>query len=133
MPTDPCDVHGGTVRTRLVKQFDESQWPRAALAVETKDVAPVTMKAPTLVAADDPYNAVGSTFRPKPTAGPDLAFDPDKPVRRALPVATAAPEPVEIRRAEPVRPMDPAVSEPLLQAEPPPTIDFSDGSDGGTP
>ncbi len=127
MPTDGCDVHGDTVRTQLVKQFDESQWPRAALAVNTKEVAPVEMKAPTLVAHDDPYNAIGSTFQPK-SASTDSAFDPDKPVKRAVPVnAEPAASPVEVRRAEPVRPMDEAVGEPLLQAEPPPSMDFSDG------
>ena len=126
MPTDPCDVHGDKVRTQLVKQFDESQWPRAALAVNTKQVAPVEMKAPTLVAHNDPYNAIGSTFRPKNTA-PENGFDPDKPIKRAIAVTPAADAPVEVRRAEPVRPMDEANGEPLLQSEPPPSMDFSDG------
>ncbi|MGI8431737.1 MAG: PBP1A family penicillin-binding protein [Chthoniobacterales bacterium] len=135
MPTDACDVHGGGVRTQLAKQFDESQWPRAALAVDTKAVAPVAMKAPTLIAPDDPYNAVGSTFQPPKKEEPDsAAFDPNKPIKRALPVAPSPAEtpPVEVRRAEPVRPMDQSVAEPLLQAEPPPSIDFND-SDGGNP
>src|SRR5207302_4457795 len=65
MPTDPCDIHSDSVRTQLVQQFEQSQWPRAALAVDTKEVAPVVMQAPTLVADDDPYNAVGSTVKPK--------------------------------------------------------------------
>ena len=128
MPTDPCDVHGDKVRTQLVKQFDEGQWPRAALAVNTAQVAPVEMKAPTLVAHNDPYNAIGSTFRPK--TAPESRFDPDKPIKRAIAVTPAADTPVEVRRAEPVRPMDEANGEPLLQAEPPPSMDFSDG---GTP
>ena len=134
MPTDACDVHGGGVRTQLVKQFDESQWPRAALGVDTKAVAPVAMKAPTLIAPDDPYNAVGSTFQPPKKEEPDAAaFDPDKPIMRALPVEPSPSEaPVEVRRAVPVRPMDQSVAEPLLQAEPPPSIDFND-SDGGNP
>ena len=65
MPTDPCDVHTDSVRTQLVKKFDNSQWPRAALAVDTKRGPPVMMQGPTLLATDDPYNAVGSTFKPK--------------------------------------------------------------------
>ncbi len=133
MPTDPCDVHTDSVRTQLVKQFDESKWPRAALAVDTREVAPVEMKAPTLLAPNDPYNAVGSTYQPKTVAQqdatPTTGFDPGKPVKRALPVVPAAPNgEIEVRRAEPVRPMDETGSEPLLQAEPPPSIDFSDGS-----
>ena len=133
MPTDACDVHGDTVRTQLVKQFDEGQWPRAALAVNTKEVAAVEMKAPTLVAHDDPYNAIGSTFAPKGAAPATStepvasAFDPDKPIKRAIAVTPGPQAPVEIRRAEPVRPMDEAAGEPLLQAQPPPSMDFSDG------
>jgi hypothetical protein len=138
MPTSGCDVHGDNVRTELVKQYDESKWPRAALAVDTKAVAPVAMKAPTLVAPDDPYNAVGSTYKPpqKDATPPPAseAFDPDKPVKRAVAVAVPVPDgtPVEVRRAEPVRPMDQSQAEPLLQTEPPPSIDFSD-SNGGHP
>ncbi|HEY1770023.1 MAG TPA: PBP1A family penicillin-binding protein [Chthoniobacterales bacterium] len=134
MPTDPCDVHTDAVRTQLVKKFDQSQWPRAALAVDTKQVAPVAMQAPTLIAKDDPYNAVGSTAQPKPTpekAGgenPVPGLDPNKPIKRAIAVApTPAPTAVEVRRAEPVRPMDETAKEPLLPAPTPPTIDFSDG------
>ena len=41
MPPIGCDVHGDSVRTQLVKKFENSQWPRAALAVDTKEVAPV--------------------------------------------------------------------------------------------
>ncbi len=133
MPTDPCDVHTDAIRTRLVKQFDEGQWPRAALAVNTKEVAPVTMKAPTLIGHDDPYNAIGSTFQPKAVATAETSFDPNKPIKRAIPVVPQVQAPVEVRRAEPVRPMDQAVGEPLLQAEPPPSIDFSDGDDGNNP
>ena len=132
MPADPCDIHGDSVRTTLVKQFEEGQWPRAALAVDTKEVAPVVMQAPTLIAEDDPYNAVGSTFKPKTIAKQDekpaTGLDPDKPVKRAIPVVPAPDGAVEVRRAEPVRPIDEAGGQPLLQTEPPPPpIDFSDG------
>lgn len=146
MPADLCDVHGDSVRTQLVKKFESSQWPRAALAVDTNEVAPVIMRAPTLIAENDPYNAVGSIFQPKALAkagdnsGP--GFDKDKPIKRALPVASTSddgvevrraepvgPGPddaVEVRRAEPVRPIDESGNEALLQNEPPPPLDFSD-------
>jgi penicillin-binding protein 1A len=132
MPTDRCDVHTDSVRTQLAKQFDESKWPRAALAVDPKRVPPVPMQAPTLVAPDDPYNAIGSTAHPKTVAAAEKTnsepgLDPAKPVKRALPVVpTADGGSVEVRRAEPVRPMD-GGNEPLLQAPTPPPIDFSDG------
>jgi hypothetical protein len=116
----------------LVKQFDESQWPRAALAVDTKQITPVNMQAPTLIAAEDPYNAVGSTFKPKatgtPPEKPPASLDPQKPVKRALPVVPAPDGAVPVRRAQPVRPIDEAGTQPLLQSQPPPPpLDFSDG------
>jgi penicillin-binding protein 1A len=131
MPVDSCDVHGNSVRTQLVKKFESSQWPRAALAVDTEAVSPVVMQGPTLVANDDPYAAVGSTFKPKTVAKQETApttatFDPEKPVKRALPVVAAPEGHVEVRRAEPVRPIDEAGQEPLLQNEPPQPLDFGD-------
>ena len=128
MPVDGCDVHGDSVRTQLVKKFETSEWPRAALAIDTDQVAPIEMKGPTLLADDDPYGAIGSTFKPKTVAKQDTAagFDPEKPVKRALPVLPAPDEPVEVRRAEPVRPIDDARTEPLLQNPTPPPLDFSD-------
>ena len=128
MPTDPCDVHGDSVRTQLVKKFENSEWPRAALAIDTAQVAPIEMQGPTLIAGDDPYDAIGSTFKPKAIAKQEVAaaFDPDKPVKRAIPVAPVADDQVEVRRAEPVRPIDDSRTEPLLQNPTPPPLDFSD-------
>ena len=127
-PVDQCDVHNESVRTQLVKKFENSQWPRAALAIDTKDVSPVTMQGPTLVAEEDPYDAVGSTFKPKTVAKEDITakFDPDKPVKRAIPVMPNTDGEVEVRRAQPVRPIDEAGQEPLLQTDPPEPLDFGD-------
>ena len=128
-PTDRCDIHGDKARAQLVKQYDESKWPRAALAVDTKAVTPVTMKAPTLIAHNDPYNAVGSTAQPTPAPEAHAGFDPEKPVKRAVPVNAVNPgEPMEIRRAEPVRPMDQTTGEQLLPVPTPTPMDFSDGA-----
>jgi membrane carboxypeptidase/penicillin-binding protein len=128
MPADRCDVHGDSVRTQLVKKFESSQWPRAALAVDTKEVAPVVMHGPTLLAPDDPYDAIGSTFKPKNLAAVagqgEPGFDPDKPIRRAIPVAPVPERTIEVRRAQPVRPIDESGAEPLLQTEPPAPLDF---------
>lgn len=129
MPKDGCDVHGESVRTQLVKKYEEGQWPRAALAIDTEQVSPVPMQGPTLVARDDPYNALGSTYKPKGVAKQEKTvanFDPDKPVRRALPVASGPDGEIEVRRAEPVRPIDEARPEPLLQNQPPAPLDFGD-------
>ncbi len=128
-PTDGCDIHGDSVRTQLVKKFDESQWPRAALAVDTKEVPPVTMQGPTLLAEEDPYDAIGSTFKPKTVAAAsgnnEPGLDPDKPVMRAIPVAPTPENTIEVRRAQPVRPID-ETGEPLIQNEPPAPLDFGD-------
>jgi penicillin-binding protein 1A len=129
VPVDQCDVHSESVRTQLVKKFENSQWPRAALAVDTNEVAPVTMQGPTLIARDDPYDAVGSTFKPKPVAkeeGTPAPFDPEKPVKRAIAVTPMPDGEVQVRRAEPVRPIDEAGQEPLLPSEPPAPLDFGD-------
>ncbi len=130
MPADRCDVHGDSVRTQLVKKFESSQWPRAALAVDTKEVAPIVMQGPTLLAGDDPYEAIGSTFRPKMVAkaGDQIepGLDPDKPIKRAIPVVPTPDETIQVRRALPVRPIDESGTEPLLQTEPPAPLDFSD-------
>ena len=129
MPADECDVHTDSVRTQLVKKFDNTEWPRAALAVDTAEIAPVAMQGPTLLAGEDPYDAIGSTFKPKTVAKQETAapFDPDKPVMRAIPVVPATPDgQVEVRRAEPVRPIDASPKEELLQSEPPPPLDFGD-------
>ena len=128
MPADACDVHGDSVRTQLVKKFENSEWPRAALAVDTDQIAPVVMQGPTLLAGEDPYDAIGSTFKPKTIAKQDTmtGFDPEKPVKRAIPVVPAPDGQVEVRRAEPVRPIDDSRNEPLLQNPTPAPLDFSD-------
>src|SRR5262245_5205354 len=130
MPTDTCDVHGDSVRTQLVKKFESSEWPRAALAVDTKEVAPVVMKGPTLLAEDDPYEAIGSTFKEKTIAAAgshnEPGLDPAKPIKRAIPVTPPPVGAIEVRRAQPVRPIDESGSEPLLQNEPPAPLNFGD-------
>ncbi|MFN2507718.1 MAG: transglycosylase domain-containing protein [Chthoniobacterales bacterium] len=122
MPTEPCNVHGDA-RARIVRDLPDAGVPRAALAVDTNQVKPVAVKGPTLLADNDPYNAVKSTVRPpKPpdpannelnaavsvTPPPVAAVVPEEetPILRAEPVDPAAEpvleEPVEVRRAEPV-------------------------------
>ena len=150
LPTEPCDVHGDA-SGRIVRDLPGAEWPRAALAVDTAQLSPIIVKGPTLVADDDPYNAVRSTAKPKievpATANPEPGApeqstgtaaenglpDPTKPVLKAQPVAPAdkppaEQTPVEIRRAEPVRPMDQVPATDILKATPPPTLDL-----GGNP
>ena len=148
MPTEPCDVHGDA-SGRIVRDLPQAEWPRAALAVDTAQLSPIIAKGPTLVADDDPYNAVRSTAKPKievpatenpepvapeqstGTAAENGLPDPTKPVLKAQPVTPAdkppvEQTPVEIRRAQPVRPMDQVPDADILKATPPPSLDLGD-------
>src|SRR2546423_6532712 len=49
MPTEPCNVHG-EIRTRLVRDLPASGFPRASLAVDPKQVQPISPKGPVLMA-----------------------------------------------------------------------------------
>jgi hypothetical protein len=86
------------------------------------------MQGATLLAGDDPYDAIGSTFKPKTVANQQMApeFDPEKPIMRAIAVVPSSEDQVEVRRAQPVGPMDESGSETLLQNEPPAPLDFSE-------
>jgi hypothetical protein len=70
MPIGPCNVHGEP-RARLVRDLSSGDLPRAALAVNLSEVAPVIIKSPTLLADKDPYDSVKPTFKPEPTPGPE--------------------------------------------------------------
>src|SRR5437868_11398083 len=100
-PTEPCSVHGET-RNPLVHDLAPSEFPRAALAVDTTAVAAVVPRSPVLLAERDPYNSMRSTVvaKPSPTPIPSPAVtteevektaseempDPTKPVLKAQPV-----------------------------------------------
>ena len=133
MPTEPCSVHG-EVRTRLVRDLPASGFPRASLAVDPKQVRPVTAQGPVLLAENDPYTAVHSTTKPKPTEktesenapGPTQSNslpDPTKPVLKAEPVQpeATAQQPVETPTDKPVlkaERVEPETTKPILRAEP---------------
>jgi penicillin-binding protein 1A len=95
LPTEPCNVHGEG-RARLVRENADTEFPRAASAVDLSAVPVVIPKAPTLLADKDPYSSVRATVKPTPP-----------------PQATTEESPNEIRaeapqtaRAEPVAPTD---------------------------
>ncbi len=155
-PKDPCNIHGDT-KALIVRELPEGQWPRAALAVDTTQTPPIPARAPTLVAANDPYQSVHSTVQPvveetpAPTPAPvepevrvatpvveSGMPDPSKPILKAEPVNPGAPvtpvttipqatpgaTPVEVRRAEAVRPMDQVPNDSILKPTPPPAMDL---------
>lgn len=116
MPTEPCSVHGDA-RARIVRDLPDAGVPRAALAVDTAQVKAVAVKGPTLLADNDPYNAVKSTAKPPKPPEPveevkaaipvpqssQAATPEEEPVLRAQPVNPEEKEPIEVRRAEPIR------------------------------
>ncbi len=123
MPTEPCNVHG-EIRTRLVRDLPASGFPRASLAVDPKQVQPISPKGPVLMAENDPYNAIHSTVKPKPVEKPEPEKspgadqptklpDPTKPVMKAEPVESPTEKPV--LKAERVEPEE---NKPILRAEP---------------
>jgi 1A family penicillin-binding protein len=139
-PTELCNVHG-EVRTRLVRDLPASGFPRASLAVDPKQVSPVTAQGPVLLAENDPYNAVNSTMKPKPTPEKEKTEtpnspkssqennlpDPTKPVLKAEPVEPDATKPapkaeaVESPTTKPVlkaERVEPDSTKPVLRAEP---------------
>ena len=121
-PTEPCSLHGETSNV-LAQDLPPSEFPRAALAVDTTAVTPVSPQGPVLLADRDPYNSLRSTVQPKPiatptptsantstatvaTQGPSEEMpDPTKPVMRAQPVLPdqAPPNQMEIVRPIPTR------------------------------
>ena len=114
--------------------------------MDTAQLPPVVVKGPTLIAENDPYNAVRSTAKPKAevaaaeletasrerpagTAAENGLPDPTKPVLKAQPVTPAdkalvEETPVEVRRAQPVHPMDQVPDGDILKPTPPPSLDL---------
>ena len=92
-PSEPCNIHG-ELHASLTRDLPPSEFPRAALAVDTTAVTPVTPKGPTLLATRDPYNSVHAMVYPKPSPSPeaenaptsDEMPDPTKPILKAIPV-----------------------------------------------
>ena len=96
-PTETCNVHG-EMHASLTRDLPVSEFPRAALAVDTSAVNPVLPKEPTLLAAHDPYNSVHAMVNLKPTPSPSPEAekeaaeempDPTKPVLKAIPVQSS--------------------------------------------
>jgi 1A family penicillin-binding protein len=135
IPTEPCNVHGEP-RARLARFFSSSDLPRAALAVDLSEVAPIAVKSPTLLADKDPYSSLKPTLKAEPSPQPPAetvasqktdgaagdsgvktanvsasgggAQSPESApeIRKAIPVQPQDKKSVEIRRAIPVKPLD---------------------------
>ena len=137
MPSQHCDVHGNGVRS-YGKEIDQAEWPRAAAAVDLSRVRPVPLNAPTLLAQNDLYRSVNpalrnaaaddSTMKVARATTPDgkdplAAAGTNVPVAAALPAVPADGE-KEVRRAEPVGPMDLPTAAPVLTIPAPKPAQF---------
>ena len=122
-PKDGCDVHGGGARN-FVKEVSSGEFPRAVLAVDIKTVQVVTLKEPTVV-GEDPYNSIQATnnvIAMKALSGTNAPLDSTSTV--PAPAASTEPQ-IEVRRAEPVRPMEQqTVVDSTIKLDRPPPVDF---------
>ena len=115
----------GEARARLAREFSSSELPRAALAVNLSEVAPIEIRSATLVADNDPYNSLKPTLKPEPvpqapTQTADSQKTEDTGVASEVKTANNAPQRSgagtqspqsnsEIRKAIPVEPIRKAI------------------------
>ncbi len=122
-PKEPCDVHGNAARS-FVKEVTSGEFPRAVLAVDVKNVQVVAMKEPTVL-GEDPYNSIQATNN---VIAMKALHGTTAPVTSAstVPAPATSTEPqIEVRRAEPVRPMEQqTVVDSTIKLERPPPVDF---------
>jgi 1A family penicillin-binding protein len=120
LPKETCWLHGSDNRS-FVRDLRPQDAPRATNAVDPAQAVAVQIRAPTVL-GDDPYQSV----KPRPAEPPDLAQTAKAnwtPAPRALPVDK--PEP-QVRRAEPVGPLDRQQQPPPVDLPTPPPVDLSD-------
>jgi penicillin-binding protein 1A len=119
MPKEHCWLHGDDNRS-FVKSLRNQDIPRATTATDVAQFPPVMMQGPALV-GNDPYD---STKPRKDNPQVAQASPTLTPAPKALPVTTSS---VQVRRAEPVGPLDRQSTPPKVDLPPPEHVDL--GSD----
>ncbi|HTD17317.1 MAG TPA: hypothetical protein VK673_19180, partial [Chthoniobacterales bacterium] len=110
-------LHGDDSRS-FVKTLRNQDIPRATSAVESTKFPPVAMQGETVL-GEDPYQAV----RPKKETGPAAQPKPSwTPAPKALPVN---PGETQVRRAEPVGPLDHQGTPPPVELPTPEHLDVA--------
>ncbi|MBV8417105.1 MAG: PBP1A family penicillin-binding protein [Verrucomicrobia bacterium] len=120
LPKETCWLHGDDTRS-FIRTLRSQDAPRATSATDVAQAAPVLMRAPTVL-GDDPYQSV----KPRPKEAAQLAQSGKAdwtPAPRALPVDKPPPE---VRRAEPVGPLDRQQQPPPVDLPTPPPVDLND-------
>jgi 1A family penicillin-binding protein len=115
-PKFPCSIHTDSVHG-FVKNVPKGQWPRARAAADLAALIPVRMKAPTVIGPEDPYNSGSTVISADATANP---FGNGEAPRGEKPDEKK----VEVRRPEPIRPLDLPDDKPLIDLPPPPPLKF---------
>jgi len=120
LPNETCWLHGDDTRS-FVRTLRSQDAPRATNATDPAQAVPVLVRAPTVL-GDDPYQSI----KPRPKEPPQLAQTSKAdwtPAPRALPVDKP---PLEVRRAEPVGPLDRQLTPPPVDLPTPPPVDLND-------
>jgi membrane carboxypeptidase/penicillin-binding protein len=127
-PKDLCDVHGGAPRALPKPSSAGKEWPRAAVAMDVSKRESVQMKAPSVVGAPDPFGTAQSGVPGGATrGGAEAGGEPGSTLGGAPRKATetALENQPEVRRAEPVRPVDAIQGQDSpVKLPPPPPIKF---------
>jgi penicillin-binding protein 1A len=119
MPKERCWLHGDDNRS-FVKTLRNQDVPRAATITDAAQFPAVVMQGPTIV-GNDPYDSA----KPRKDNPQVAQVAPTlTPAPKALPVTTSTPE---VRRAEPVGPLDRQSAPPKVELPPPERVDL--GSD----
>jgi len=128
-PKVACDVHSGGTPASFVKVIPSTEWPRAALAVNVATRTAVEIKSPTVL-GEDPYNSSQSISNLVALKSLNGQMAPLQSSAQ-IPTPTEAPpgeKEIEVRRAEPVRPLEQAGAvqaiETTIKIDPPPAVDF---------
>jgi 1A family penicillin-binding protein len=117
MPKEHCWLHGDDRRS-FVKTLRNQDIPRATNAVEPGRFPPVAMQGETVV-GDDPYQSVKPKKEPIAAAQPKPSWTP---APKALPVN---PGETQVRRAEPVGPLDRQGAAPPVELPTPEHVDLN--------
>jgi 1A family penicillin-binding protein len=120
LPNETCWLHGDDTRS-FVRTLRSQDAPRATNPIDPAQTTAVLVREPTVL-GDDPYQSV----KPRPKEPPQLAQTSKAdwtPAPRALPVDKPPPE---VRRAEPVGPLDRQQIPPPVDLPTPPPVDLND-------
>jgi 1A family penicillin-binding protein len=120
LPKETCWLHGDDTRS-FVRTLHTQDAPRAVSAADPAQIQPVPMRESTVI-GNDPFQSVKPRAK-EPAQLAQSAKASWTPAPRALPVDKP---PTEVRRAEPVGPLDRQQMQPSVDMPTPPPIDLND-------